>query len=464
MLRHWSLQGLLLGSKRVNGQLQRYPSLARCYAIQSLDPSKFQPSDYVSLTGVEPTVFTRDSAFTLRYSRSQLEPSPTHTPFPENSSGFLYLSSSPGKPQSAWEIRFRVTDGNAPQSFESGADLLCPDHKPWRIPLRALGTKKYPALRELLLRDGLVNHALLHLKPYNFKQHIQTLDPSRLQPSDHLNLSGAPTAGIYVRESACRITYTEKNRLLVPFPDNARGFLYLHSPTAGSKAMWEIRFRVTDSNCPSTFKAGSDLVYPNKTTWAISLGSLRARRPEYAPLRNLLIREGLDVDALLGDTGFTKKKKATSRPLIDHTLAQRFRMDFQTCIFTPAFISSGVGLLEFNIQRVFDVMNTRRLSPYSGSAWCRFEAHSSPGSAQPDQLGIRILEMITPVTVSNPEFAHRIPVPQEGRLVMKYTKCGPNNTGKQGLSPRTLDPRPWTLNAQMTEHPVIQAILRDAAT
>ncbi|KZP27440.1 hypothetical protein FIBSPDRAFT_1040263 [Athelia psychrophila] len=240
------------------------------------------------------------------------------------------------------------------------------------------------------------------------------------------------------------LRYTHVNKCRVPFPDDARGFIYLHSPAAEPMVMWEIRFRVTDNNFPSSFKSGSDLLYPNLTPWAISLGSLQAHNPEYLPLRDLLIREGLDVDALLDKIG-------------------RFRVDFQSASIIAVFVSSGGEQLQYAIQGVFNVTHHLRLSPYSGSAWCRFEAHSSPGSTQPDQLAICILEMITPVTVSNPKFVGRIPMPQEGKLVMKYTKCGPKN-GKPGGQPLTLDPRPWTLNAQTTAHPVIQAILRDAAT
>lgn len=97
----------------------------------------------------------------LGYKRRQLGSNSKCTPFPENSSGFLYLSSPADKPQSAWQIRFRVTDSSAPQSFKSGADLLCPDHKPWHIPLRTLGSKQYAPLWELLLRGRLVDDTLV---------------------------------------------------------------------------------------------------------------------------------------------------------------------------------------------------------------------------------------------------------------------------------------------------------------
>ncbi|KZP22827.1 hypothetical protein FIBSPDRAFT_930975 [Athelia psychrophila] len=464
MLRHWILQGLLLGSKGVNGQFQRSPSFARHYtqrrarAIQTLDPSKLQPSDYVSLAGARLKCFTSDSTFMLSYFRRRLDRQRQQCiPFPENSSGFLYLSSPADVPQSAWQIRFRVTDSNSLQSFKSGADLLRPDQKPWHILARSLGSKDHAALWELLLQDGLVDDTLLHLRPSKLKQCIQTLDPSKLQPSDHLNLSGSPKLTISIQESAFVVAYTAINRHAAPFPDDARGFLYFHSRAA------EIRFRVTDNNCPSSFKSGSDLVYPNKTVWAISLASLTPRNRGYTALRDLLIREGLDVDAVLEKIEVTKTKRSTSKPLIDPSLAQRFRLDFQSVNMSPIFFSLGGEQLSCDIVDLFHFVKQRRWNPYSGSAWCRFEPHPSPGSTQPDRLAIRILEMITPVTISHPEIAHHIPVPQEGKLIMKYTQREPR-IGKTGSRPKTLAPRPWTLRAKQTAHPVIQAILRDAAT
>ncbi|KZP19567.1 hypothetical protein FIBSPDRAFT_862482 [Athelia psychrophila] len=65
--------------------------------------------------------------------------------------------------------------------------------------------------------------------------------------------------------------------------------------------------------------------------------------------------------------------------------------------------------------------------------------------------------MVTPVSTIKPELAYRIPLPQEGDLVMRYTR---QQKGMDGRVARTLDPRPWTLAACTTKHPVVQAILR----
>ncbi|KZP33912.1 hypothetical protein FIBSPDRAFT_847075 [Athelia psychrophila] len=72
--------------------------------------------------------------------------------------------------------------------------------------------------------------------------------------------------------------------------------------------------------------------------------------------------------------------------------------------------------------------------------------------------------MITPVTVSRPEMEHCVPVPQEGKLVMKCTRREPRYRRVGGSRPLTLDPQPWTLTARTTAHPVIQAILRETTT
>ncbi|KZP33911.1 hypothetical protein FIBSPDRAFT_208412 [Athelia psychrophila] len=161
---------------------------------------------------------------------------------------------------------------------------------------------------------------------------------------------------------------TEESGRPVSFPDDARGFLHLHAPAAEPTAMWEIRFRVTDSDCPSSFKAGSDLVYPNGTTWAIALGSLHPRNREYLPLRDLLIREGVDVDALLDKMGVTKIKKANSRPQIDSSLAQRFRVDFQSTSIHAVFISFSGEQMQCAVKNMFTIGQSpeHRLSPYSG--------------------------------------------------------------------------------------------------
>lgn len=94
------------------------------------------------------------------------------------------------------------------------------------------------------------------------------------------------------------------------------------------------------------------------------------------------------------------------------------------------------------------------LTLYSGSALCRFEAHSSPDSTDADSLALCVMKIFTPVSTIKPAFTSRIPVPQGGELMTRYTRA------QKGMgAARTLYPRPWTLNARATEYPVAQAFL-----
>lgn len=56
--------------------------------------------------------------------------------------------------------------------------------------------------------------------------------------------------------------YTQQNRHLVRFPDNAWGYLYIHSPHKDLKAKCKFRLRITDSNCSKSFKSGLNLFSP----------------------------------------------------------------------------------------------------------------------------------------------------------------------------------------------------------
>lgn len=47
--------------------------------------------------------------------------------------------------------------------------------------------------------------------------------------------------------------------------------------------------------------------------------------------------------------------------------------------------------------------------------------------------------------------------PQEGELMTRYTRMQ-KWMGRSAES--TIEPRPWTLNARMAAHPIVQAILR----
>ncbi|KZP06917.1 hypothetical protein FIBSPDRAFT_297373 [Athelia psychrophila] len=422
-------------------------------SIGTLDHSRLLPSDCLKISGVRrPTISTANSSFTLPY---HAEPNCKRLAFPADSRGFLYLSNAE-EPQSAWQMRFRVTNSDSPEGFDSGTDLLLPNQEPWIMALKTLGRKQLAAVWEVLVKDTSLSDALPTFRPRALKQSIQTLVSARLRPSDYLDLAGTIHPHISTQDSRFQLLYAATRGERIPFPPSARGFLYLHAPVEEPKVTWQIRFRVTEHDSPTSFESGSDLLYPNQIPWFIPLVVLKSDRGPLFTLRELLVRDGLDVDRLAERS--TYRNGSLSKPLI-HSLGQLFHVDFQRYKLDVAFVGFGA---DSKIERttgsplstkVSSDGNSIRHRPYAGSALCCFEAHSSPDSTYPDTLALRIKKITTPVTIIEPEIAYRIPMPQEGELVMRYTRGGPGSLAK------TLVPRPWTLDAPTTAHPVVQAIL-----
>ncbi|TFY77401.1 hypothetical protein EWM64_g6610 [Hericium alpestre] len=83
-----------------------------------------------------------------------------HLCFPQDTRGFLYFHQDAQNPLQS-QIRFRIAQDRDPtRSFTSGHDLTYGSGYTWNI-LLVNATSKNPALRTMLLRDGLVDDALL---------------------------------------------------------------------------------------------------------------------------------------------------------------------------------------------------------------------------------------------------------------------------------------------------------------
>lgn len=84
--------------------------------------------------------------------------------FPANSRGFIYYHTSPSIPETAGELRFRLTQGDDPELFQAGSDLLSIEGLTWNIPLVVVAhNRSFRVFRSLLLRDNLVSPALMDL-------------------------------------------------------------------------------------------------------------------------------------------------------------------------------------------------------------------------------------------------------------------------------------------------------------
>lgn len=81
------------------------------------------------------------------------------SPFPSDTSAFLYYFTPPKKPRIAGEllVRLRVASSDDHASFESGSDLLRLDGQPWSHSLYpSLKISLYSVVCEKLRKDGLV--------------------------------------------------------------------------------------------------------------------------------------------------------------------------------------------------------------------------------------------------------------------------------------------------------------------
>ncbi|KAJ7061544.1 hypothetical protein C8F01DRAFT_987303 [Mycena amicta] len=128
--------------------------------ISTLDPARLQRADYLDLSS-HPKLLVdylpRSSGSREPASRVQFHPL-GKTPFPPQTSGFLYFHKPDEAPvrSLAGGIRFRRLLGPT-ADFATGTDLLHPDGsgEPWEIPLTTL-VRSQPSLGKLLVQDDLV--------------------------------------------------------------------------------------------------------------------------------------------------------------------------------------------------------------------------------------------------------------------------------------------------------------------
>ncbi|TFY77402.1 hypothetical protein EWM64_g6612 [Hericium alpestre] len=145
--------------------------------------------------------------------------------FPPDTHGFLYFHPDAHNPLES-QIRFRVTHDRDPtHGFASGHDLADRSGYIWHIPVEHL--TKAPTLREMLLRDGLVDDALFaqlqaragsRTRPRRLKRGITSLSqPFTLEfnkKTFHLIARVAEQDRMYKTAGLLRF-YTEHDRYLV---------------------------------------------------------------------------------------------------------------------------------------------------------------------------------------------------------------------------------------------------------
>lgn len=127
---------------------------------------------------------------------------------------------------------------------------------------------------------------------------ISTLHPDRLQPGDFTDISAKGRHDIRTSFGSCtQISYSQKDGF-IPFPPSTHGFFYYHRDPLLPPVAGEVRFRITRSQDPASFRTGHDLLRPSRRPWSIPLLSLTALRGP-AALREQLVADGIVDQALL---------------------------------------------------------------------------------------------------------------------------------------------------------------------
>ncbi|RDB15404.1 hypothetical protein Hypma_004549, partial [Hypsizygus marmoreus] len=145
---------------------------------------------------------------------------------------------------------------------------------------------------------------------------ISTLDPSRLQDSDFVDLSPKlqnPRSQLPSIVSVIPITQQTSSspsrlRSLLyyaisgvgsRFPQNSHGFLYYHRDPQLPATSGAVRFRLTPDAHASSFSVGTDLMLPDgRSPWAVWLVTI-ANAVMYVGLKQLLLSDSLVTPELL---------------------------------------------------------------------------------------------------------------------------------------------------------------------
>jgi hypothetical protein len=168
----------------------------------------------------------------------------------------------------------------------------------------------------------------------------------------------------------------------IPFPDHARGFLYLHNPFNQPSIASSIRLRCLPSNNPSEFDQGKDLARPGGLPWELGLPRVLTVGPSC--IRDYLLHaEVMTNEQMTRWRHVVKQSGRTIRHLADphtlHRLDQPFPINFhqhyRIRIATKEFVGSMFRRPVFQ-----DYRNGRRVTvrPYRGTRFqhCLFSNYS----------------------------------------------------------------------------------------
>ncbi|KAG5643366.1 hypothetical protein DXG03_001014 [Asterophora parasitica] len=272
---------------------------------------------------------------------------------------------------------------------------------------------------------------------------IRTLNQDLLEPLDFVDLSDKRQPILYVQSDAAGpLNYVKNVHVHVPFPSNARGFLYLHRPPSLSPLAAQIRLRLTPEPNPNLFSTGADLLRgTGPIPWSINLPQILTAE-KYAPFKAQIASDGLIDASLLDSLKLAWKSWTKSSPDTQtiFTLTQPFEMnlaDTSTSIRILTAHAQGRIILQHLFQDGRDFSDKH---PYRGAlphpvASCEpsnqqpagrilahFEISPLPKHARPASclpiLVLRVLKILTPIEYA-PGYDMHLPMPLEGGLLSK---------------------------------------------
>ena len=142
------------------GQLQDYawkPNPVN-RSIRTLDPARLSEADFIDLLSFRSQALIY---FLMSSPRRDIHLNYSKERFSDTAGGFLYYHPPAVTTPLAGEIRFRLTDGVDPNTFHHGRDLPLPNGLPWSLPILTLSPLQQPPVFELLLRDLLIDEAIV---------------------------------------------------------------------------------------------------------------------------------------------------------------------------------------------------------------------------------------------------------------------------------------------------------------
>ncbi|KAI0046111.1 hypothetical protein FA95DRAFT_1418521 [Auriscalpium vulgare] len=279
-------------------------------------------------------------------------------------------------------------------------------------------------------RFFMASRVLNRLPPYK----IQTLDPSKLLPSDFVDLSGRAQVNYTARLADDRQIRKVKALYYAyitgdgsRFPPDTRGFLYFHAPSR------EVRFRLA-SNDPRRFAEGRDLARPSGEPWCVR-GSVLAKRSRASGLHALLVQDGLLTEKQVAQLA---ESTAHSAQFFEHREHIR-RVTRLGETFSVSFALRRMNLL---VGPSADMEIVRWWSPFRWSLQTQDSGHallSFERSPLSEHRGRRVLVLLVHQVSEEPQVLPERQAfpeykPEKGKLVYR-----PGDWRKPGRPPK-----PWS--------------------